>query len=80
MQTELQKTWEEKINRAKEIKKAWKDEFKVDMGTAYFEGRQNPGYPEGEWLTLNKIYSHIQSQLPSLYSVDPYFYIKLFKG
>lgn len=79
MQTELQKTWEEKINRAKEIKKAWKDEFKVDMGTAYFEGRQNPGYPEGEWLTLNKIYSHIQSQLPSLYSVDPYFYIKLKK-
>lgn len=74
---EAQKTWEDKINRAKAVRKNWKDKFRVDLGYEFFEGAQNPGYPEAEWITINKIYSHIKAQLPSLYSADPYFYVKL---
>lgn len=81
MASELQKEWEEKINRAKAIKKDWKEQFKVDLGVAYFEGRQRPNnVPEDEWITVNKIYSQIKAQLPSLYSIDPYFYVKLKKS
>lgn len=56
------------------------EEFKVQMGRDYFEGKQNPGYPEAEWITVNKIYSHLQAQLPMLYQMDPYFYVKLKKS
>jgi hypothetical protein len=47
------------------------------MGRQYFEGMQNPGEPDNEWITVNKIYAHLMAQLPTLYSVDPYFYVKL---
>lgn len=80
MPSDLQKTWDERITRAKDVRKKWADEFKVQMGRDYFEGRQNPGYPEEEWITVNKIYSHLSAQLPTLYSVDPYFYVKLKKS
>lgn len=73
---DLQKTWEERIARAKKKKEEWCDLMRVDLARQYFKGRQNPGYPESEWITINKIYSHLMSQLPSLYSVDPYFYVK----
>lgn len=73
---DLQKTWEERIARAKKKKEEWCDLMRVDLARQYFKGRQNPGYPEAEWITINKIYSHLMSQLPSLYSVDPYFYVK----
>jgi hypothetical protein len=49
---------------------------RVKLARDYFAGKQNPGYPEGEWITINKIYSQLMAELPSLYSVDPYFYVK----
>jgi len=80
MTTELQKTWEERIQDAVKVQEEWRDEFRVALGRDYFEGKQNPGYPEDEWITIPKIYAHLQAQLPSLYSMDPYFYVKLKKS
>ena len=74
---EAQEEWEYKIQRAKLVRKNWKDLFRVDMAKDYIDGKQNPGYPTQEWLTINKIYSHLKAQLPSLYAADPYFYVKL---
>jgi hypothetical protein len=80
MKSEVQKKWEERIQRAKKVRDAWATEFQVDLGRKYWEGKQNPGYPAAEWITVNKIYSHLQAQLPLLYSMDPYFYVKLKKS
>lgn len=80
MATDLQKKWEEKLQRAKKVREQWAKQFKTEIGRAYFEGDQNPGYPQEEWITVNKIYSHLQAQLPLLYSMDPYFYVKLKKS
>lgn len=77
MPDKIQKLWEERIQNAKAIQKDWADRFKIEESRKYFEGEQNPGYPEDEWITVNKIYSHLMSQLPTLYSMDPYFYVKL---
>jgi len=74
---DAQKNWEDRINRAKAVRKNWKDKFRVDLGYEFYEGAQNPGVPVEEWITINKIYSHVKSQLPALYSADPYFYVKL---
>lgn len=73
------KTWDEKIAKAVKLKKEWWEQFKVELALQYFEGQQNPGYNAEEWITVNKIYSHMMAQLPALYSIDPYFYIKLKK-
>jgi len=78
--TDLQKEWEERIKAACKCQEEWKAKFKVDAGIAYFEGQYNPGYPQEEWININKIYSHLQAQLPKLYSVDPYFYVKVKKS
>lgn len=80
MASDLQKKWEERLQCAKKAREKWSEEFKTQMGRDYFEGRQNPGYPQDEWITVNKIYSHLQAQLPLLYSMDPYFYVKLKKS
>ena len=74
---DTQKKWEEHLTRSKSVRANWKKKFKVDLGIDYFEGKQNPGYPEDEWLTINKVYAHIKAALPTLYSNDPYFYITL---
>jgi hypothetical protein len=74
---DAQATWMAKINRAKKVRKSWKDLFRVDLIKEYLDGKQNPGEPENEWITINKMYSHLKAQLPSLYGVDPYFYVKL---
>ncbi len=75
---DAQTTWEDRINRAKAVRTNWKKKFRVDLGYEYFEGAQKPPEAkEEEWITINKIYSHIKAQLPSLYSADPYFYVKL---
>jgi len=73
----FQEKWEWNIHQAKGVRKNWKELFRVDMAKDYMDGKQNPGYPEAEWITVNKIYSHLKAQLPSLYSADPYFYVKL---
>ncbi len=78
--SELQKLWEDRISRAKKKRKDWADNFRVEMARDYFDGKQNPGYPQNEWITINKIYSHLMAQLPSLYAMDPYFYVRLKKS
>jgi hypothetical protein len=80
MASDLQREWEDKISDALEKREEWAKEFRVQMGRDYFEGKQNPGYPEDEWITIPKIYAHLQAQLPFLYSMDPYFYVKLKKS
>ena len=80
MATDLQKKWEERITDAKKVRDKWKDKFKVQTGIDYFEGQGNPGYPEDEWINVNKVFSHLQAQLPKLYAVDPYFYVKVRKS
>lgn len=73
-----QEAWMERIRRAVAVRKNWKDRFRVQLGLDYFEGAQKPeGIPDSEWITINKIYSHVKAQLPSLYAEDPYFYVKL---
>ena len=80
MAEDLQKKWEERIKEAVKVRDEWADKFRIELGRAYFEGDQNPGYPVDEWITIPKIYSHLQAQLPFLYSLDPYFYVKLKKS
>jgi len=75
---EVQKKWENKIYRAKKVRKNWKELFKVQLALNYLDGKQRPpGYTDEEWITVNTVYSNLKSQLPSLYAADPYFYVKL---
>ena len=75
---DAQKIWEEKISRAKQVKTYWKELFKVQMAIDYLDGKQKPpGYDAAEWITVNHVYSHLKAQLPALYSMDPYFYVKV---
>ncbi len=70
--------WLEKIKRAGTVKEEWRKQFRVPLGYEYWEGRQRPpNVPENEWVTINLIYSNLLSLLPSLYNMDPYFYVKL---
>ena len=80
MASKLQKTWEKRIEKAKKAREDWADLFRVDLGRKYFEGQQNPGVPDEEWITINKIYTHLMAQLPAMYSLDPYFYVKVKKS
>ncbi len=75
---ELQKKWIQRIDFAKKCNKQWKDDFQVDLGREYYYGKQiPPGENSNEFIAVNKIYAHVQTQLPSLYSLDPYYYVKL---
>lgn len=75
---DFQKQWETKVNDACKERDEWKDQFRVELARQYFEGNQRPAHVvASEWITLNMIYSHLVAQLPALYSVDPYFYVKL---
>ena len=76
-QFKIQQTWVDKIARAKKVRKTWRDLFKVDLARDYLDGKQNPGYPVEDWITVNNFYSYLKSQLPALYAQDPYFYVKL---
>lgn len=81
-QVETQALWEERISRAlKKREDDWEKPFRVEIATQYMEGRQRPPeVPAQEWITVNKIYSHMQAQLPVLYSLDPYYFVKLKKS
>lgn len=72
-----QQDWMERISRAKGVWKTWSERFHVAKAIDFYEGVQNPGYPAEEWITINKVYSHLKAQLPTLYSVNPYFYVRL---
>lgn len=79
-QTDAQK-WLDKIRAAKKVKEDWRAKFRVDLAYNYRDGVQRPSHvPESEWITINKIYSNLKGELPSLYANDPYFYIKLAKS
>lgn len=75
---DTQKKWAGRIDYAKKCQKQWKEDFKVDLGREYYYGKQiPPGENSNEFIGINKIYAHVQTQLPSLYSLDPYYYVKL---
>jgi len=72
------KWWLQEIQRAKDVKEEWRKRFRVPLSYEYWEGIQRPqDVNADEWITINLIYSSILAELPSLYSTDPYFYIKL---
>ena len=74
------KEWLQKISRAKKVREEWRTKFRVPLAYAYWEGMQRPADVNAEdWITINMIYSNLQAELPSLYSNDPYYYIKLSK-
>ena len=68
--------WLEKIESAKRVKDAWREMFRISMCYDYWEGRQRPPGVD-EYFVINRIFSTLQSELPSLYGTDPYFYVKL---
>lgn len=77
-QQEIQTTWEERIRRSLAVRSSWKKLFNVDLAREYFEGKQrDPSYDAADWITINNVYSHLQSRLPALYQADPYFYVTL---
>jgi hypothetical protein len=70
--------WLDAIKRAQDVKKNWRDRFRVDLAYEYWEGVQRPNnIPADEWITVNLIYSSLAAELPSLYSQDPYYHLKV---
>lgn len=77
---DLNKIWSERIAYSKKCREQWFNAFKVDTAREYYYGNQcPPGENKEEFIGINKIYAHLQTQLPTLYSIDPYFYVKLKK-
>ncbi len=75
------KLWLQKVEAAKKVKQAWRDLFRIDLAYDYRDGKQRPAdIPADEWFTINKVFANLVAELPSLYSQDPYFYIKLEKS
>lgn len=75
--TEAQK-WLRKIDRAKKVKEDWLKTFRVSLAYDYLEGRQRPTHvADAEWVTINLYYANLRALLPTLYRVDPYFYVRL---
>jgi len=68
--------WLERIQRAQKVKDEWRRLFRVGLCYDYFEGRQAPAGQE-DYFIVNRIFSTLQAELPTLYSTDPYFYVKL---
>lgn len=78
--TATAKDWLGRITRAVKVKENWKAQFRIPLCYEYYEGRNRPAYySEAEWFSKNMIYAVLKSSLPSLYSSDPYFYVKLKK-
>jgi hypothetical protein len=70
--------WLEKIDRAKDVKRDWEERFRVNTSVDFWEGRQRPpAMADEEWITVNLIFSNLEAILPSLYSQDPYFYVRV---
>jgi hypothetical protein len=73
--------WLERISRAKQVKEEWKKNFRIALAYEYWEGRQRPPHiPADQWITVNLIYSCLMAELPTLYSTDPFFYVKCKKS
>jgi hypothetical protein len=70
--------WLDKIERAKAVKEAWREKFRVNLAYEYWEGNQRPAHiPVKDWITINKIFATLQSELPNLYAQDPEYYVRL---
>jgi hypothetical protein len=75
------KEWLEKIRAGQKVKSEWQKTFRVELAYSYRDGVQRPSnVKESEWITINKVFSSLLAELPTLYSTDPYFYIKLAKS
>ena len=75
------KEWLQKIDMGKKVKEEWRKNFRIDLCYEYFEGRHRPqNIPASEWITINLIYSDLRTILPSLYSTDPYYHVKVKKS
>lgn len=73
--------WLEKIDRAKRVRKAWYEKFRIALCYEFWEGNQRPpGVDEADWITVNLIYAVLVSELPTMYSTDPYFYVNVKKS
>lgn len=73
--------WLERVSRAKKVKDEWRRKFRIALAYDYWEGIQRPvEVPASQWITVNMIYSCLMAELPTLYSTDPYFYVKLKKS
>lgn len=70
--------WLTRIDRAKKVKDEWKKLFRIPLAYDYLEGRQMPpGVDVNEWITINMYYSILRATLPTLYRIDPYFYVRV---
>lgn len=79
--TEEVKKWLERINDAKKVKENWRKEFRIATAYDYRDGKQRPqNVADSDWITINRFFSNLSAELPTLYSVDPYFYIKVAKS
>jgi len=78
----LAQLWQMRIDKAHKFREEDFDErFRPGLARRWFEGDQRPdNTPDGEWITVNKIYSHLLTELPALYGIDPYFYVKVRKS
>lgn len=76
---DIQALWEDRISRAiTRREEDFEKPFRTKLAREYLDGKQRPPeIPAEEWITVNKIYSHMQAQLPILYSLDPYYYVKV---
>ena len=75
--------WQDRINKGLKFKEDdFTSVFHPDLARQYFEGKQEPdsGINPNEYIVVNKIYSHLLTELPSLYGIDPYFYVKVKKS
>ena len=80
---EFAQIWQQRITKAEKFRQDDFDgPFRPHLARRWFEGKQRPesGVPDGEWITVNKIYSHLLTELPALYGIDPYFYVKVKKS
>lgn len=68
--------WLERIQQAQKVKDEWRQQFQIGKCYDYYEGRQAPPGND-DYFIVNRIYSTLQAELPTLYSADPYFYVKL---
>ena len=78
----LTQLWQMRISKAEKFREEDFDRpFRPALARKWFEGNQRPdSTPDGEWITVNKIYSHLLTELPALYGIDPYFYVKVKKS
>ena len=80
--TDLAALWQNRINKGLKFQEEdFTTVFHPDLARQYFEGKQEPdgGVNPNEYIVVNKVYSHLLTELPSLYGIDPYFYVKVKK-